>query len=280
MISIKRFSCVSLFALPGTAAWADQALLANNGGGPGGNLGGLLHALLLQQERLLTDSVQFDSPGQLTVMLAPALVVLSAIYGCAMGLSAGLKQAAAAAAKVPLLLIATLAICFPAMAVSTLLLGIRLDVWRLLNLMLLALTLHACILASLSPIAGFFGLGSDYHFLKLLHVALFGVSGFYSMNVLRSAAVQVAEVVTRTNTSATWVFLLWVIVYGFVGCQMAWLLRPFVGFPGLPYEFLRRKTGGLSFYTAVWSSVQAFRSRDQHPNTRCLDTGQQIEVRR
>ena len=32
---------------------------------------------------------------------------------------------------------------------------------------------------------------------------------------------------------------LWVVLYMFVGMQMGWMLRPFVGSPGLPAAFFR-----------------------------------------
>jgi hypothetical protein len=44
------------------------------------------------------------------------------------------------------------------------------------------------------------------------------------------------------------------LIFGFVGTQMAWSLRPFVGSPGLEYEFVRSGRAG-NFYQAVWTSV-------------------------
>ena len=32
---------------------------------------------------------------------------------------------------------------------------------------------------------------------------------------------------------------LWVVLYAFVGIQMGWTLRPFVGTPGIPVTFFR-----------------------------------------
>jgi hypothetical protein len=36
----------------------------------------------------------------------------------------------------------------------------------------------------------------------------------------------------------------WLVVYGFVGIQMAWVLRPFVGEPGRPVQFFRDDSWG------------------------------------
>ena len=39
--------------------------------------------------------------------------------------------------------------------------------------------------------------------------------------------------------SATLIFWVWVILYGAVGAQMGWLLRPFIGHPSMPFTWFR-----------------------------------------
>lgn len=43
----------------------------------------------------------------------------------------------------------------------------------------------------------------------------------------------------------------WLVLALLVGCQMAWMLRPFLGEPSLPFTFPRMRRGELNFYTAV-----------------------------
>jgi hypothetical protein len=50
-----------------------------------------------------------------------------------------------------------------------------------------------------------------------------------------------------------WVMWLWVFVYAFVGSQMAWTLRPFIGAPSMPFELFRQLGG--NFYTNVFASI-------------------------
>lgn len=45
------------------------------------------------------------------------------------------------------------------------------------------------------------------------------------------------------------VFACWVVVFGLVGAQMSWVLRPFVGAPGMPFEWLRARES--NFFVAV-----------------------------
>ena len=49
------------------------------------------------------------------------------------------------------------------------------------------------------------------------------------------------------------VFACWVIVFGLVGAQMGWVLRPFIGSPKLPFQFFRPRES--NFFEAV---VNAF----------------------
>jgi hypothetical protein len=49
------------------------------------------------------------------------------------------------------------------------------------------------------------------------------------------------------------VLYLWIMLYAFVGSQMAWTLRPFVGYPGARFELVR-EIGG-NFYANVFMSL-------------------------
>jgi hypothetical protein len=46
---------------------------------------------------------------------------------------------------------------------------------------------------------------------------------------------------------------LWVLVYAFVGSQMAWTLRPFIGAPSMKFELFRQLGG--NFYANVFASI-------------------------
>lgn len=45
------------------------------------------------------------------------------------------------------------------------------------------------------------------------------------------------------------VFHIWVLVFGLVGAQMGWILRPFVGDPNLPFQWFRSRES--NFFQAV-----------------------------
>lgn len=49
------------------------------------------------------------------------------------------------------------------------------------------------------------------------------------------------------------VFRVWVLVFGLVGAQMGWVLRPFIGDPSKPATFFREREG--NFFQAVTSKI-------------------------
>jgi hypothetical protein len=59
----------------------------------------------------------------------------------------------------------------------------------------------------------------------------------------------------RTGDKALNVFRIWIVVFGIVGAQMSWVLRPFIGSPDLPFSFFRRREG--NFFEAVLKALAA-----------------------
>ena len=43
----------------------------------------------------------------------------------------------------------------------------------------------------------------------------------------------------RSNPRQRWMLRTWIIIYIFVGIQMGWVLRPFIGNPRAPVQFFR-----------------------------------------
>jgi hypothetical protein len=149
----------------------------------------------------------------------------------------------------------SVAICFPVLYIVLVLMGARLRFLQTLSLILLAVTLSSILLASCAPILLFFMLtGADYHFMKLLHVGVFAFSGGWGMLALWQGLRAMCEKSDLYPRQAIHILQLWVLIFGFVGTQMAWSLRPFVGSPGLEFELFRTGREG-NFYKAVWTSV-------------------------
>jgi hypothetical protein len=200
----------------------------------------------LRAARLVLD----DRPG-FTRFLAVSVIVLYAFYGLSMGIFRGGMPSLFSGIKVPFLYLLSLAVCFPALYLINAFLGPRLRPRQCLRLLLLALSVNAAALASYAPFSFFFTLTTSrdgYQFLVMMHVIVYGVSGLISMIVVVRVFRATAQLRKLPFTAG--LLLLWGTLYAFVGTQMAWALRPWIGNWGIEYTPLRPVSG--SFIEAVW----------------------------
>lgn len=51
------------------------------------------------------------------------------------------------------------------------------------------------------------------------------------------------------------VFAVWMVVFGLVGAQLSWVLRPFIGDPDRPFTWFRPRES--SFFQAVWDALRS-----------------------
>lgn len=94
------------------------------------------------------------------------------------GVSPRLMQLVASTIKTPLLFLLTLLVTLPSLYVLNALVGSRLRLAGLFDLLVAALAVNAVVLASLGPIVAFFSLTTNSHpFIVLLNVAMFTVAG-------------------------------------------------------------------------------------------------------
>ena len=200
-------------------------------------------------------------------MLLMIIIALSGFHGLIMGTSSGILQMLSSAVKVPVLYLLTLVVCYPVLYVVNVIMGSRLSFLQTLALILLAVAMNAILLASCTPIVLFFTItGADYHFLKLLHVLIFAFSGAWAMLGLWRGLLAMCETSNLYPKQAVRILQIWIIVFAFVGSQMAWSLRPFVGSPQLEFQVFREGQEG-NFYKGVWSSVLGLAGIDSGSRT-------------
>jgi hypothetical protein len=210
-------------------------------------------------ERILRNRSSFfdeiregDDLGRKTLNMLVGAVLFLAIYGAVLGISNSLLQALSSAIKLPILYLITLAICLPTLYFFNLLFGSRLTLAQTFALIMTAIAVTAVLTLSFTPIALFFWLTApNYQFYKLLNVGILTITGVAGLSFLWQGMrhVQKGEGMGIRNL----ILWLWIFVYGFVGTQMAWTLRPFFGSPGLPFEILRDMGG--NFYVNVLQSI-------------------------
>jgi len=177
-----------------------------------------------------------------------------ALYGAVMGSSNSALQALCSAIKLPILFLITLVICLPTLYFFNLLFGSRLTLPQTLALILTAITVTAVLTLSFAPISLFFWLTAPhYQFFKLLNVAILTLTGFFGLTFLVGGMNHVQQEDRRMARS--FILWVWIFVYGFVGTQMAWTLRPFLGAPEAPFQIFRQLES--NFYVNVAETIWA-----------------------
>ena len=271
---------------------------------------------LLVIERLLRDRdavwkqiiEQRDLRGLTGQMLASSAISL-ALYGAVLGASNSWMQALSSLVKLPLLFLATLAICLPTLYLFNLVFGARLSVMQAVTLILVSITVTSVLTLAFAPISLFFLISAhNYPFFKLLNVCIlvltalvglrFLTEGMRALNAhqvaLRAPAPLVVEpepelvpaaAIAVPNGGTTAIsrpippapvplpgpppqrppapmvpqsgsmslLYIWILLFGFVGTQLAWTLRPFFGDPGQPFALFRHISG--TFYADIVHTI-------------------------
>lgn len=213
-------------------------------------------------ESILRDRQQFFAqiregmglPEKIRAMLISSVAFL-AVYGAVLGSTHSLIQALSSAVKLPLLFLATMLVCIPTLYVFSVLFGSNQRLQQCVALVLSAITVMAVLMLSFASITLFFMLTtSGYQFFKLLNVFFFIAAGIISMLFLVQGmrAVSTSES-NQGRIGRRLVLFFWIWLYAFVGSQMAWTLRPFVGYPDAKFELIRELGG--NFYADIFRSL-------------------------
>jgi hypothetical protein len=213
-----------------------------------------MSSFLLRTDDLLRGRLGMDEPdpartARLLAFLLTVLVVYGLLYGATMGTFGGIRggralQVVYSAVKVPLLLLVTFGLSLPSFFVLNTILGVRPDFPQVLRALVATQAVLTTILASLAPFTAFWYASSeDYNAALLFNAAMFGLASVAAQWMLRRAY---QPLVSRNPRHRT-LLRAWLIIYAFVGIQMAWVLRPFIGNPRSPTTFFREGAWGNAY---------------------------------
>lgn len=222
------------------------------------------------------------STGGLVVMI----MLMGMFYGASVGVysltqSNGVNymQIIASSVKMPYLFLLTLAVTFPSLYVFNALIGSRLSIAKVLQIMLMAIATILAVLSSLGTIVLFFSLSTtSYPFMVILNVIVCSIGGIIGLNFLlrtldRIFIIQeeqgliyhdhstsdtlspLDKITPNTRQKAIILFRIWVFVFALVGSQMSWVLRPFIGSPHKEFTWFRVKES--NFFIKVFESLMA-----------------------
>src|SRR5437667_4995509 len=213
-----------------------------------------LSALLSDRERFFDEVVAGTALAAKLRYAAVTIVGLAGFFGLVAGAYSGPAQALSAAIKLPFLFFATFAVCFPAFFVVQVLVGSRLRLLQVVVLVFGALALTSVLLAAFVPITAFFLItGANYYFQHLLNIAIAGVAGLFGMYALHEGLSVVCEKRGVYPRKALTIMRAWALLFAFVGVQLAWSLRPFLGDRNQPFRVFGTYPG--NFYAAIIYAV-------------------------
>ncbi|MEM7626347.1 MAG: hypothetical protein AAF333_12185 [Planctomycetota bacterium] len=192
--------------------------------------------------------------------LASVMLAFGLIYGGLMGTFGGvtpdrLPQIVFSAVKVPMLLGITFALSLPSFFVVNTLFGLRDDFGRVVRALVATQAGLTIVLAALGPLTAFWYLSvPDYALAKIFNGLMFltaSVAG--QVQLARHYRPLIAH-----HPTHRWTMRMWVLIYAFVGIQLAWTLRPFIGAADLETTFFRQDAWTNAYVEVarlVWSLV-------------------------
>ncbi len=193
-----------------------------------------------------------------------AVIVLGAgCYGAAMGWWRDPQQALFTAIKFPLIILLTALGNALINGMLAPLLGLNIPFRQSFSAIVMSFAITSAIFGAFSPLMAFMvwnvpPLASGkigalaYNFILLGHVLVIALAG--TTGNLR--LFQLLSKVGGSRAVAVRVLAAWLAGNFFLGSQLSWILRPFIGAPGLPVEFLRKNAMQGNFYETVFHTLQ------------------------
>jgi len=193
-----------------------------------------------------------------------AVIVFGAgLYGAAMGWWRDPQQALYVAIKFPLIILLTTLGNALINGMLAPLLGLNIPFRQSFSAILMSFTIASAILGAFSPVLAFMiwnappmspqaVSGATYSLIKLANVAVIAFAG-------TTGNVRLFQTLARLGGSravAFRVLVAWLAGNLFLGSQLVWILRPFIGAPYLPVEFFRATALHGNFYENVFQTLQ------------------------
>ena len=149
----------------------------------------------------------------------------------------------------------TVLICLPTLYIFNVIFGSKETIGQHFTFLLTAVSVIAILLCGFAPVTLFFLVTvNDYYFFLLLNVAIFALTGIIGVSFLYQVMKPTVDSSTEQGFKVrTNILRFWLVLYGFVGSQLGWTLRPFFGSPGQQFELFRAREG--SFFSAVLNSI-------------------------
>lgn len=195
---------------------------------PGLPLGRIVERLFRRRADLLASLRDEHAARGLAARMAGYVMLFGGLYGLVLGVYAGGWQTLYNAVKLPWVLLATLALSAASLYILNALAGARISVAQTAGIALTGLLATVTLLVFTLPVVAFlmFSGSRNYSLTVLTNVVAFAICGWCGARFATeaTAAMHDDEAVRRRCVA---VMHVWMWLYGLVGLQMAWLLRPY-----------------------------------------------------
>jgi hypothetical protein len=191
-------------------------------------LGGVVGSLFHHREELFAALRTGAAARALALRMTAYVVLFAAVYGLVIGIYAGAWQVVYDLVKLPWVLLATLALSAACLYVLNAFAGARMSWAQTIAVVLTGLLATVTVLLALLPVVAFimFSGERDYYFTVFTNVVAFAIAGWCGARFAIEATAAMHED-EHTRGRCVAVMRGWMAVYGLVGLQMAWLLRPY-----------------------------------------------------
>lgn len=198
--------------------------------------------------------------------LAAFVVFACGVYGAVLAGWRSPRLSLYVAIKLPVLFLGTTAIVAAFNWMMASILSSGLSFRSTVFVVLASMTIGCWILLGLVPVAVFFlasgvsyagthdELRYSHNVILMTHIIILAIAGVVGNAALLKGLRCVVNVRCPVHT----LFLFWLTAFAFVGCQLSWILRPFVGSPFYPVAFMRPDCLDRNFYEFVFKEVLPF----------------------
>ncbi|MCC6644622.1 MAG: hypothetical protein IT374_03495 [Polyangiaceae bacterium] len=215
-----------------------------------------LESLARAPERFVRDA---GAPSTSSTRALLATIVLGgAVFGAVIGGYRGGAQVAYAAVKLPAFLLGTLALSVPAFVGLARAFSLRVEPAELVALSLGATARLALVLVGLAPVLWLLSGVCTYHSMTLWSTAAMLVAGLSASSLLFAG-------LARRGTWGKVAGALMVAVFGLLGAQTSWMLRPFLVRPRTVHVPFMRAVEGDPFGSVSTSLRSATGSFAREP---------------
>lgn len=191
------------------------------------------------------------------------IIAGTGMYSFTIGLWRAPLMAVYVAIKLPLLIFLTTFFNAGLNWMLALVMGAGIGFRQTLLAQLMSYTVAALILASVAPITLFIlfntprGNHFGHSFFLLLNVAIIALAGI----VANVRLYQCLELNVQSRALARRILIAWLLGNLFVGAQLSWNLRPFIGSPNKDIQFLRPNAFEGNFYESVYTTASELINR-------------------